>query len=380
MENKIGEMKNEFNNILTTRTNVRSVLDTLKQRIEKLKDLYADFIHNNDNQLFIFGLDSFRFQSRLIDIEFEDMNRLFLAISNRMYCEYFKLYKIIVAYIVDNINDKKIIDLIKTSNTFPVYKDLEPFKEYDFEIVLDLHDNILILLNSVMNNITSRENELLKYQNKKRIGLNIDNFITSFKFDIIMMREKVTLFLSYVNFFHELHGKYFKRISTKIQLMYTHVTNDIKLDESVELNRNKKDEIISQFNDGDIDIDLLTDLKRTLNITPCNSVCSDKDSDFEDLSKPVDGLEVFKPFLFENAHSGAFSPAESDCATRIENAQRCKSLDDCVKDDNYLEENMSQREKLEEEESDTPEEIQGDNNKEEQPKEKKKRIRKKNKK
>lgn len=350
MENKIGEMKNEFNNILTTRTNVRSVLDTLKQRIEKLKDLYADFIHNNDNQLFIFGLDSFRFQSRLIDIEFEDMNRLFLAISNRMYCEYFKLYKIIVAYIVDNINDKKIIDLIKTSNTFPVYKDLEPFKEYDFEIVLDLHDNILILLNSVMNNITSRENELLKYQNKKRIGLNIDNFITSFKFDIIMMREKVTLFLSYVNFFHELHGKYFKRISTKIQLMYTHVTNDIKLDESVELNRNKKDEIISQFNDGDIDIDLLTDLKRTLNITPCNSVCSDKDSDFEDLSKPVDGLEVFK------------------------------SLDDCVKDDNYLEENMSQREKLEEEESDTPDEIQGENNKEEQPKEKKKRIRKKNKK
>ena len=31
----------------------------------------------------------------------------------------------------------------------------------------------------------------------------------------------------------------------------------------------------------------------------------------------------FKPFLFENAHSGAFSSAESDFATHIENARRC---------------------------------------------------------
>ena len=36
-------------------------------------------------------------------------------------------------------------------------------------------------------------------------------------------------------------------------------------------------------------------------------------------------LCAFKPFLFENAHSGAFSSAESDCATRIENARRCKT-------------------------------------------------------
>ena len=45
-----------------------------------------------------------------------------------MYCEYFKLHKIIIEYICKNITDKKIIEIVK-SNDYPIYKDLEPFKE-----------------------------------------------------------------------------------------------------------------------------------------------------------------------------------------------------------------------------------------------------------
>jgi large subunit ribosomal protein L5 len=53
------------------------------------------------------------------------MKRLFLAINNRMYCEYFKLYKIIVSYISENTFDKKIMefaltDLTKISGQKPV--------------------------------------------------------------------------------------------------------------------------------------------------------------------------------------------------------------------------------------------------------------------
>ena len=58
------------------------------------------------------------------------MKRLFLVINNRMYCEYYKLYKIIAEYVKDNIHDKKTQDLIKITNIFPVYKDLEPYKQY----------------------------------------------------------------------------------------------------------------------------------------------------------------------------------------------------------------------------------------------------------
>jgi len=145
METRLVKLKGEFNNIITIRNTVKNVFDILQVRINKLKLFYSEFIKNSKNDMFVFGLDSFRFQSKLIDIEYDDMKRLFLAINNRMYCEYFKLNKIIVDYIIKNITDKKIIDLIKVNN-FPVYKDLEPYKEYKFEYILEIHENILNLL------------------------------------------------------------------------------------------------------------------------------------------------------------------------------------------------------------------------------------------
>ena len=75
-----------------------------------------------------------------------------------MYCEYFKLHKIIVDYILNNIDDKKITSIIKVNN-YPIYKDLEPYKDYKFEIILDIHENILNLLNILMASLDNKENE-----------------------------------------------------------------------------------------------------------------------------------------------------------------------------------------------------------------------------
>jgi len=341
MENRIGELKNDFNNIIHIRSTVKSIFDILEQRIEKLKNLYSDFIQHNENHLFIFGLDSFRFQSKLIDIEYEDMRRLFLAINNRMYCEYFKLYKIIIEYIFQNITDKKITEVIKVNN-FPIYKDLEPYKEYKFEIVLDLHENILVLLSSIINNIDNKENELLIYQNKKKIGLSIDNFITSFNYDIIMMKEKVILFLTYIEFFHQLHTKYLKRFSNKIQLMYTHINNDIRFDESLELNADKQHEILSEFTHSNIDKQLLSELKRTINVETSSDSGSEpgaapssssSSSSSEYIMSPSGNTHrsnsfvgfcdtnniVLAPFPVDDKMAHAFGMIESSCESILKN-------------------------------------------------------------
>jgi hypothetical protein len=253
MENRISKLKIDFNNLITIRNNVKVVFDILQSRINKLKQFYSDFIKNNKNKLFVFGLDSFHFQSRLIDIEYDDMKRLFLAINNRMYCEYFKLYKIITEYVYENIREKKITEIIKLNN-FPVYKDLEPYKEYNFEIITEIHENILIIISSILSNLNMRENELNIHKSKKDIGLTIDNFITSFNYELIVMREKISMFLTYTEFFHQLHIKYLKRFNNKIQLLYLHISNDIKFDETIEMNKDVKNEINFDFDDKNIDI------------------------------------------------------------------------------------------------------------------------------
>ena len=237
MESRIVKLKSEFNNIISIRNNVKNIFDILQVRIDKLKFFYAEFIQNSKNDMFVFGLDSFRFQSRLIDIEYDDMKRLFLAINNRMYCEYFKLHKIIVDYILNNIDDKKITSIIKVNN-YPIYKDLEPYKDYKFEIILDIHENILNLLNILMASLDNKENELTIHKSKQRIGLNIDNFITTFTFNIVVLREKITMFITYIEFFHKTHIKYLQRFSNKINLMHTHINTDVKFDESMDKNNN----------------------------------------------------------------------------------------------------------------------------------------------
>jgi hypothetical protein len=262
MEKRISQLKMNFGDISDIRTQVKSFFEILQLRINKLKLFYSDFIKNNKSELFVFGLDSLHFQCKLIDIEYDDMKRLFLAINNRMYCEYFKLYKIIVSYISENTFDKKIMELIKVNN-FPVYKDLEPFKEYNFETILEIHENILLMLNATIGYLEGKEHELSFHMVKKNIGLNIDNFISSFSFDIIVIREKINLFITYIEFFHKLHTKQLQRLSNKIQLMYSHVNKDIRFDEEIEFDKKKNNGtkgnknsglIVDQSSDTDTDI------------------------------------------------------------------------------------------------------------------------------
>ena len=238
MENRLLQLKTDFGDISDIRTQVKNFFEILQIRINKLKLFYSEFIKNNKSELFVFGLDSLHFQSKLIDIEYDDMKRIFLAINNRMYCEYFKLYKIIVSYISENTFDKKIMELIKVNN-FPVYKDLEPFKEYDFEKVLEIHENIVLMLNAIIGYLEGKKHELSFHIIKQNIGLNIDNFISSFNFDITVIREKINMFITYIEFFHKLHTKQLQRFSNKIQLMCSHVNKDIRFDDTIDI-KNKK--------------------------------------------------------------------------------------------------------------------------------------------
>jgi hypothetical protein len=266
MEFQLSKLKKNFSNIKGIRNNTKNIFDILEVKINKLKNTHAELIKNNQTQIFIFGLDSFHFQSKLIDIEYDEMKRLFLAINNRMYCEYFKLYKLIVDYILQNITDKKITEIIKLNN-FPIYKDLEPFKEYKFEFIMEIHENIIILISGIISNISKKEIDLQNYKSKKELGLSLDNFVNSFNFDIIIMREKVKLFLMYIDFFHKLHTKYLKRFSNKIQLMYTNIINDIRFDDSMSIDSKNKEqnyEIDNEnlYNEKDIKIELDSTIKK----------------------------------------------------------------------------------------------------------------------
>ena len=271
IDKRITELTNEFITIVDIKNEIDLTFTILEERITKLKDLHRDFTTKNKQTLFTFGLDSFHFQSKLIDIEYDDMNRLFSAITNRMYCEFFKLYKLICDYIIENIPDKRLINLINANNDYPIYKDLEPFKKYDFAIIHNLHEFIIELLQSIYGNVINQEHELLIHKSKNSIGINIDNFVSKFQFNILVIREKALLFINYVDFFHKLHRKILERFTSKLQLMFSQLDHDIKFEDCSELNKIRQKAMIDNFIKDNISPKLLADLTNNILLNEMNS-------------------------------------------------------------------------------------------------------------
>ncbi len=66
----LSQVKRNFAEVKEIRNQIKSLLEALSGKIEKLKALYVDFISRNSKNLDIFGLDSFHFQNKMLDFEY----------------------------------------------------------------------------------------------------------------------------------------------------------------------------------------------------------------------------------------------------------------------------------------------------------------------
>ena len=252
MEQQINELKTTFHKIVGLKNDNDKKMAMLDSKTKHLKNIYNDFIRYNNEILCVFSLDSLHFQAKVIDIEYDDMKRLFSCILNRMYCEFFKLYKIITEYIKTSITDKKIKELLNIHNQYPVYKDLEPYKVYEFETIESIHAVVLELLVSLINLYLTKEDELKKYQNKNKVGFNIDNFVNTIMFNNIMLREKIHLFINYLTFFHKLQIKYLTRYTHKLELVISQLDSDIDFEEKKDSIEEEPEMVVEEYKNKNV--------------------------------------------------------------------------------------------------------------------------------
>ena len=149
IEERINTLKADFTEIVDLVEENSQLFDDLKSKIVKIQEWYNNYVNEHKDHLFIFGLDCFHYQAKVIDVEYDDMKRLYSSITNRMYCEYYKLQQIVVKYATDNITDKKVLDVVNNNNNFPKYRDLEPYKQYGMDTITCLHDILLLMFSSM---------------------------------------------------------------------------------------------------------------------------------------------------------------------------------------------------------------------------------------
>ena len=144
---KIEKLRNNFENIITLKREIAKVKQVVSEKLTQLKTVYNELIKNNNKKIFLFCLDSFYFQYKTFSMEMEHIDRYRALLNNRMYCDYYKLYNIIIAHIKENRAEIDITEL--EIKTYPPYKDLEPFQEYKLEDIREIHSNILLLINKL---------------------------------------------------------------------------------------------------------------------------------------------------------------------------------------------------------------------------------------
>ena len=203
-----------FKNIIDKHELIIKKLIKIKEKDDNLNNIYLNYIQkNNDKSL---GLDSFLFQNTLFDYEYEFLNKYYNLINNRIYCHYYKLYRQITKYINENYYEK----ISYKDNNYPPYKDLEKFKLYNFNTIIDLHHDIDILISLLEKYNNDKQTSIKSINDNLSKGFKIDLFLYDFINEKKQLEQNIDLYKTYLNIFYNYHDQYFKTLENKINKFF----------------------------------------------------------------------------------------------------------------------------------------------------------------
>jgi hypothetical protein len=216
-------MKTVFESIITRHTEIKESFKLINDKRNKLETLYKQLI--NDNNTIIDTLDIFNFQIRLISSDINYLNQKYAMISNRIYCQYFKIYLQIQEYIQETIPEVQI-----PKSSFPIYDDTNLSKSYEFKTICDIHEFICTLITLVIDYLKEINQEYKKYQTINNTGIHINVFVDTFRYNIKIKLDQIILFTNMVRFYNTTSLNYYNKIGNIVDIITENLCNDISFD------------------------------------------------------------------------------------------------------------------------------------------------------
>jgi hypothetical protein len=242
---QIEKLKNDFDNIITVKREISKIKKVVAEKLAQLKTVYNDLVKTNSKKIFLFCLDSFYFQYKTFAMEMEHIDRFRTLMNNRMYCDYYKLFHIILNYIKENRAELDISEL--ELKTYPVYKDLEPFSEYKIEDIKEIHANILHILNKLYGITVEKTDNIDHYNEKHHVGFSISNFLNTLSYENKLLQEQIHLYVNYMSFFHISQKRQLRRLHLRMQDFYREVDNNINVNKTFSIEDIGDEDRLHQF-------------------------------------------------------------------------------------------------------------------------------------
>jgi len=283
MDDKLTKVKIVFDNVKEMRLEISILFDSLNGRINKLKEMHSEFvkytrsIKTADVKSFIFSLDSFYFQTSLLQKEYDYLKDYNATIINRMYGEYYKLLKLITDYVEKSMIDNKLHEILKNKK-YPKYDDLDDAKQYPFELILQLNEDIITVVNYLIHVLKEKESALKQYTTNQNYGLNVNNFVSTYNYEVVVLQEQINLYEKYLEFFYHVHEKLLKRLITKISVLEAQLNTDIKFEGGLLSKKKDNKALFKDLNISALPKSTQRDLRKSIvGNSPANSNMSEID-------------------------------------------------------------------------------------------------------
>lgn len=285
---QIDKLKNNFDNIITLKREISKVKRVVLDKLNQLKSIYNELVKSNSKKLFLFCLDSFYFQYKTFAMEMEHIDRFRALLNNRMYCDYYKLFQIVISHIKENRPDLDTTEL--EIKSFPVYKDLEPFQEYKVEDIKEIHSNILLVVNKMYALSISKEDNIEHYNERNHVGFSISNFLNTLGYENRILQEQINLYINYLSFFHISQKKQLNRLYNRMQDFYREVDENININKAFSIHDIADEDRLHRFYIIGEDVTI-------------ENILEDSELLMENTDKIIQRLEAISPELGETENN-----------------------------------------------------------------------------
>ena len=226
MEKQLETLNYEFSIVKENIHTIISNSASIKTKIEKLRNIYSEMISANSyKKIFLFCLESFNFQIKSFSVDNENLNKSLLLASNRVYCDYYKLFKLI-----KTLFEEHKYDIPKEISEPPTYDILNPFFEYSVDDISKMHDDVCLLLYALIDYFNNNCDNIMAYTSKSQSGICIANFIKTLEYDNSVLKDQISLYLGYMDFFKSTQTKYLVKLLHKMELLKKEINDEINDD------------------------------------------------------------------------------------------------------------------------------------------------------
>lgn len=221
----LEQLVKKFQDILFLHSEIIKKRDAIQEKVVELKATYTDLVKHHTKKIFLFCLDTFYFQYKTLTMEMDNIGRSISLINNRMYGDYYKLYSIMLAQITDPTMDMS--GFTSQFKKYAPYKELDPFQEYPIADTMQLHADILDMIQTLYRQFTKNDDHAHHYHNTIQARTSITNFLHTLAYENSLLREQISLYVNYLDFFHSTQHKFLSKLFCKMDDFKRDIEEDI---------------------------------------------------------------------------------------------------------------------------------------------------------